>query len=879
MFSFNDIIISSGFFGKDRLLSNIVNRRFNLVFGRNGCGKSTIASAIDQYAKGKFEPETNELRFDKELSDSEKQRIFVFNEQFVRENVEVQADGIEAIVMLGDAIGDSQKIDELEKKLQAASDVVEEQNAIKEESCRLMETLLSQMETLVFKNDPCYASYYRDAHGKKNKRKPDMENDIFRFMTDPLVVGGNPNDLADQVKTKASYLQKVTQGKRVIWSAPTFGIPALVEKAKELLQQHVEKPMLSEREEYIVSLMQQGHDVINSTKTLIIQRNATQCPYCQQDISEDKLTRIKEDVKRIESVLRDKSDKYISEVTATLEGLSVPQSDFLLFPDEVFGQCIRKYEDSVADLSSNMEQLKEQLQLRRNNPFVDSLPFDDALLQQSIQHYQLCVDEMMEQVKKYNNDIDQIAQQLADFDKLNACLACHNIKSLYDQCKAQEERREAATKSISKAKETISECQGEINRLKLTAEQSNFALDYLNSCLSYMFFSNDRLALQAFTDSDSKKGCYRLVARGQSVNPNKVSLGERNAIGLAYFFAKSFSGLSEKKRYQQASFFVIDDPISSFDQGNRVGIITFLREQFYNILKGNDDSKVLILSHDMHTINDLSIVSNELGRSLNMSDDELDDMNDVPYKELSGRGLRPVKKAVGNTYRRLMFDVFEYATAEEPSELPSNDTIGNSMRRLMESYSSFSYGLGFTDMLRDDRVLRNLHDENNRQFYKRLAVNLFLNEESHANNRTDPTDPTDTFFNSTEKQTLARYLLLFIYLTNATHIHFMLKSDKARTISGWKSLLPQASIGSSFGEVINSQEENLIREYFGKTLIVEADAKGNPHCGQCLLPPSAIRYVGESVLLNNVKPNSDYRTKGEYPLFAYFQYSIKNCEV
>lgn len=50
---------------------------------------------------------------------------------------------------------------------------------------------------------------------------------------------------------------------------------------------------------------------------------------------------------------------------------------------------------------------------------------------------------------------------------------------------------------------------------------------------------------------------------------------------------------------------IIDDPVSSFDFENKVGIISFIRYQINRIIKGNAHSKVLIFSHDLATVFDL----------------------------------------------------------------------------------------------------------------------------------------------------------------------------------------------------------------------------------------------------------------------------------
>ncbi len=69
--------------------------------------------------------------------------------------------------------------------------------------------------------------------------------------------------------------------------------------------------------------------------------------------------------------------------------------------------------------------------------------------------------------------------------------------------------------------------------------------------------------------------------------------------------------LEENSCYNQACFLVIDDPVSSFDFENRIGVISFLKWQLAKMHKGNSHSKALVLTHDIQVALDLFKV-NEL---------------------------------------------------------------------------------------------------------------------------------------------------------------------------------------------------------------------------------------------------------------------------
>lgn len=59
------------------------------------------------------------------------------------------------------------------------------------------------------------------------------------------------------------------------------------------------------------------------------------------------------------------------------------------------------------------------------------------------------------------------------------------------------------------------------------------------------------------------------------------------------------NNLNEKDVYTQESFLVIDDPVSSFDLENKIGILSYLKSQLLKVMLGNRQSKVTIFSHEI----------------------------------------------------------------------------------------------------------------------------------------------------------------------------------------------------------------------------------------------------------------------------------------
>lgn len=112
--------IQGGYFEENKdftLFQENVN--VSVVYGRNGSGKTTIAKGIRELAKtaeqrtkeeeeGK-EPEyvvSSEAAIPEELKES----VYVFDEDFISDNVKVSKDGVKAIVMIGEQVDISEQI-------------------------------------------------------------------------------------------------------------------------------------------------------------------------------------------------------------------------------------------------------------------------------------------------------------------------------------------------------------------------------------------------------------------------------------------------------------------------------------------------------------------------------------------------------------------------------------------------------------------------------------------------------------------------------------------------------------------------------------------------------------------------------------------------
>ena len=113
----NEITIQGGVFSGPVRLTGLLARRMNILFGRNGSGKSTIARAFRELQQQVQQPRYSLTLNGRELSGGIFKNLFVFNEDFVDANVKIAGKGLKAIVRIGTRAQQDGRIEALNQEI------------------------------------------------------------------------------------------------------------------------------------------------------------------------------------------------------------------------------------------------------------------------------------------------------------------------------------------------------------------------------------------------------------------------------------------------------------------------------------------------------------------------------------------------------------------------------------------------------------------------------------------------------------------------------------------------------------------------------------------------------------------------------------------
>lgn len=783
--NFKKIKIKGGFFDTDTEFQVFYEAPIGLVYGRNGSGKTTIAKCFRELAKNSGEEPSTEYfaSTTPAFADDNKEQIFVFDEDFVREKVRVDnSDEIAAIVMLGEQGEIDDQIKAKENELKLVSERLAVLEGLKEEyaSQNNVKSHLYHFGLIkgLLQSDGGWADIDRDVKGNTTKSSVTLKTvDAFLAMPEPEE---SETELKTQLEKDYEVYMNSDSGTRVEWVDYKMACPDNLDDVEGLLKEAVEKPELNDRERRLLAFLTEH--VQGDTRKLV-EEKWDFCPTCLREVDDADRSNM---AATLTKLLNEKAKAYKARSAVMMARFAPVEATMPVFPNNLHQNERNDAKASLADLNKQLLKVKTLLE-ERNNRLYDAMehPFDEEFANdyaKAVADFKSDMAALKQLVVDYDKtvaDLGKVQKRLLDENKKLARKRLASHLTIYQKAKADGEKNLADWEAKNQERQALVDAIAELRTKKKNTE---IALDYINQQLQYVFFSNRKVKLVPGTD-----GNYKLKVNGKVVRPNKISVGERNVLGLCYFFATLFSGKEKAKKYKEESLIVIDDPVSSFDHGNRVGVMSLLRFQFCNILKGNANSRILVMSHDLQSIFDLVKIRKELCEDISGKVRE----ECHRYLELENKVMD--RRESGNEYRKLLVHVFEYAkkgaTAHDDPDDLLETSIGNIMRRLLEAYSSFFYNESFEKMVRKDDVL-NAIDPTKRTYYENFMYRLALNAESHSAEQVYTLTDMTPFFTKSEKLQTAKSLMLFMYYVNKPHLEAYFgknAADNLATILSWQT--------------------------------------------------------------------------------------------
>lgn len=762
--------------------------RISIIYGKNGSGKSTISKAI---CKTESDLSCSLLDKNDNLLEVSQDHIHVFNEDYVKNKVEVQDGGLETVILLGEQV-------DIDKQITAAKTQLKDiENSLETE----------RTHKIAFENIKNVVSYKYKMEKLKDKlkakdnwagreylisdKRSSITENILRKIFDRTPTSSNKEEAIEHFQELKTIIGTASRGKISDLMEPVSFDKGFFQSVSKLLAEKIEEPVLNDRDKRIIEIYSKnGQQYITEIKKTFENENQDICPYCFRSINSEERNLILLGIEKVLSEAAKEHQNKLNQCTKKISLVIDKLDKIMTIADKLKDIYTNEYDtfDSQYRVVNSLLSQYSQCLEDKMNSIYSPISLSDNNINQELQKLNSAISYLEEKRNDYNQQIDKINKSKEKASDWNNEIAYWEFSGDYNEYRKAYDDYNKCCETLKKHQKEFDDKKDEIDKLNNKKKNVVIAKDKINKALSYVYFSNNRLKL----DVDAEAGKYYLISNGVKVTPDKVSTGERNIIALCYFFTQMLNNHNATDNYTDEYFIVIDDPISSFDMENQVGVITYLKYQLSKILQGNKNSKILLLSHDLATVYDFEKagkeISKEMERDLCVENFELKDHQIDNTSHIDNHRQE---------YSLLMKEIYNFAVGN--NSLLSDFTIGNSMRRLLEAYGTFLYREGMASLTTDDDIL-DLCD-NHKNYFRNYMYRLVLHGESHFQERILSLKDTNFFesFTSDQLRDTAQKIICYLYLINPLHVEKHLNDkghsteDYSNVIKEWIQNIPEDS--------------------------------------------------------------------------------------
>lgn len=782
------LTVQGGFFEKETSLDLFENEkdRISILYGRNGSGKSTISKAFREYNNSKNENSQELNTFEKiELKNFNKEIlnfvnyetqdcIHVFDDYYILNNIKLVNAGLKSIVMFGKNVNlDSQIQDIIESKKNIEDKLLckkETNSKYSDEKSTDNPEFYDKKMNKTLKSDNGWAE--RDRRIKSNKNKSNVKPEFIKELGEKKV-SSKKNELIKDFENTLKKYNKINNDNNIIKTTiEMITLPYNDTDITTILEKKIDEPKATEREKKILLTIQGPHpNRVSEFKEVCSNNENTFCPFCYQPISKEYKENL---LVEINYILNEDVEIHKTE----LEDIYFPDInldlDIFKIVDNVLVEKINEYVEIYRERIRNYMLF---IATKKANVFTPVFIDKENSIKLIVDNLNKKINELNTKIVEFNNNIKDKNLIKEKLIELNSKIAHLEIIDDYKMYTKKTQEKNKSEKEIAMFEESLKDYKETESKLNSEKENIVIAVENINKSLNYIFFGKDRMSVEVLN------GQYYVKTYGKNVSLRNISVGECNILALCYFFSKLSENSNQGEEYSKPMLVLLDDPISSFDLENKIGIQSFLRAQVNKILLGNEKSKIIIQSHEISTIYDFEKASSDILSNIQSGKSN----NSVRVSELSNKEILKFNIYKRHEYSKLFNDIYDFA-CKSPDYEKNEMIIGNEMRRLLEAYSTFVYKSGMAQLSTDKKILEKLGNKDLESYFENLMYRLVLHGESHTLDKIKSLN-FENFISISEKVKTARDIIVFLYILNSYHVLKHLNNNKniESKILGWKN--------------------------------------------------------------------------------------------
>lgn len=676
--------------------------KFNLIYGWNGCGKTTLCDFYRDLETGTISEASATFSLLFEDSNSSihpinqdrlatiPYRFKVFHQEYISENIKV--DTVRHIFSVGKE--QAEKIEEVKRLRSAVTDQVAHIKRIDADLGALCESFerLKTSRAREIKD----AARYSNAYNK---------NAYF---------AAHNNLACKQTLPEAEYQEALAAIITPMQpSIPLFEVSFIQPSVKEylsgiLLQTPVNNTIEALKNNTAVS------NWVETGLTLHDELASDSCFFCGNKISHLRLEELRDHFNKSYKELSDK-------ITQAIELLRVKYEQFDLIVQKLPNQALlypelrREYSDLCIEIGTLCEQYKtailaiiDILNRKKSDMINGSFLVEFTTVVEPLSFDYSVFHKVLELLEKHNQKTAAFQEHQKQAQKR---IEVHLLSLFYDET-SDFMQRITVKKGEGEAQRIIlKDLQNRILVLEQEIKNSQIPADAINRDIAFIMGRSELV----FYNSDLG---YQIKRNGKKAK--NLSKGEENAIALIYFF----NTLLDVESDAANTIIVLDDPISSFDTNFYYNAIGYIREKVQQV------GQVFIFTHKFSLLKDFSMMFKE-----NTNQYILQRLQNNPQLV----NLDKLISQYHDEYAFLFKKIYEFIK-NPPSDPSEYLQYPNMARRVLEGFLTFKLPSTKTMM---DKVLEL---ENGRDSKAGRSILRLLNTQSHLRviPGHDSTDDIDT---------------------------------------------------------------------------------------------------------------------------------------
>jgi len=549
----------------------------NIIYGKNGTGKSTMVGAIEE-----------------QINDPEHCVIFNGIERFIRPDKQLNS------ILLGtrNLEIEAQIQDLSATRATAAKELAESSTTVKKQQSKF-NTSVNDYQDFVWEN--IYKHFQKqfptDLIGWGGSKKTFSEKLKQLGRLEPI----NPK----QLLSESDILEKrglIKAGVRLP-KYDTFAQQLNFDRVRKVMS----KTIRSEAKGQIAKRIEERklEDWIQHGKPFLIQNEP--CPFCGQEINEEHFRLLEtEFAEIIDSTYKDFQDEIQSCVDLTNQ----EQKRLIAWQRNIDEESNKKDESFKLIISKEVDVVSTGLQflsktlLSKNEQMQQEVPIDEQLntlsgslddLTAKVNEVNARIDSNNELVKNSADSEKELHKQVLELMRLR-CLQ-DDIASCQSKVKDVQSKLKNAIGENKQNQDALNMIDSGIAALKAKTQSEQEAVSRINHLLGLL--GNKRFKLCLSAAEDGLSGYYTIEGNdGKRRSVSALSTGEENLIAFLYFFYLVEAKMSE----QSPIAIVIDDPVTSNDDQSMFLIVTLIQNLLFRAkeinVQGSQKLQIFVFTHN-----------------------------------------------------------------------------------------------------------------------------------------------------------------------------------------------------------------------------------------------------------------------------------------